>query len=88
MRSTTIATAVGLSLALAVSGAAFAADSGSSGSSGSTSGPAAGGNVQPGSENSGVANGHNKGTTASGGGAGVSGAKGSKNGPSDQAPSK
>lgn len=82
----TAAMALGLSFALALSGTAFAAEQGSSGA---TSGPAAGGNVQPGTDNNASAQGNGqKGTTGSGGGAGVAGPKGSKNGPSDQPPSK
>jgi hypothetical protein len=80
------ATAIGLSLALAFSGAAFAADnsmSTTSGSSGTTSGPAAGGNVQPGMQGQNMS--HNKQKSNSVGGApGVQGAKGSKAGPSSK----
>jgi hypothetical protein len=87
---TSLATTFGLSLALAFSGAAFAADggSGANGASGASSGPAAGGNVQPGTDNGASSQGNQKATGAAGGGPGVQGPKGSKNGPADQPPSK
>jgi hypothetical protein len=77
-----ISTAIGLSLALAFSGAAFAADSSSG-----TSGPAAGGNVQPGSEAKPATQGNDK-PSAAGGGAGVQGQPGNKSGPAAEKPSK
>lgn len=81
------ATAIGLSLALAFSGAAFAASSDTTGSSnsgaamGTTSGPAAGNNVSTGSQDQNMAhNGQQKSKTV-GGAPGVAGQPGSKNGP-------
>jgi hypothetical protein len=75
------ASAIGLSLALALSGPAFATDK-SSGSSGGTSGPAAGGNVQPGSEAKPPPQGDQP--TATGGGPGVQGQPGKQSGPAPE----
>ena len=73
------ATVMDLSLMLVFTGAAFAASSDTSGSLGTTSGPAAGSNVQPGTNQKMAHNG--KKTNAVGGAPGVAGPKGSKNGP-------